>query len=496
MLDNQAVIDLLDDMPRGVPWKDAEKAKPSGALWSGADDLRPHVCSPLDGDRIINGKVGNAWIGVQSDMHMNTFAATRAGKGVSAIIPALLTYKGSMVAMAPKSENPDLTARVRAERLGQKVFLIDPFLETKSSLAKYRARFNPLSILKPGSKTLVADARLLADSIVIPEGGSAVHWDESARSVISAILLHVATFPDYGARRNLNTVRDLLLNGRTFTTSEGETLKGMAGLWAEMQSSRAARNVVSGAGSSFAQKSVNEAAAILSTARRHCDFLDIEGIQDVLEGDDIDFRDLKRQAMTLYFDLPATRLTDCSRLLRMGLNMLMLAVEQEKTKPALPVIALIDEFHSLGTVRLVEVASGLVAGYGLRLWTIFQDLNQLQGLYKSWETFLANSGVIQCFGLSDLTSLRWVSEKLGTTSVMAQGSREVSLEDRVKQGVTGSGKSHNMAALLEPHEVGIKVRRNDHKRRQFLLLPGEKPIVLSRAVSFLDSPFKELVDTD
>lgn len=338
MLNDHDVNDLLNDMPRGVPGKEPEKAKPSGALWAGADDLRPHVCNPLDGDRIINGKVGNAWIGVKTDMHATTFAATRSGKGVSGCQLALLGYKGSMVAMAPKSENPDLTARVRAERLGQKVFLIDPFLETKSSLAKYRAKFNPLSILKPGSKTLIADARLLADSIVIPEGSHAVHWDESARSIIANIILHVATFPDYGARRNLNTVRDLLLHGRTFTTPEGETLKGMAGLWAEMQSSRAARNVVSGAGASFSQKSVNEAAAILSTARRHCDFLDIEGIQDVLDGDDIDFRDLKRKPMTVYLDLPATRLNDCSRLFRMALNMLMLAVEQEKKSPTFPLL--------------------------------------------------------------------------------------------------------------------------------------------------------------
>jgi type IV secretion system protein VirD4 len=199
--------------------------------------------------------------------------------------------------------------------------------------------------------------------------------------------------------------------------------------------------------------------------------------------------------MTVYILLPATRLTDGFRLFRIVLNLLMLAVEQEKTKPSLPVIMLIDEFHSLGFMKLIEVAAGLIAGYGLRLWTIFQDLQQLKANYKdSWETFLGNAGAIQAFGNVDLTSLEWLSKRLGHTSVMTEGLREITPE-ALKKGEMGHGKGHGMAALLEPAEIAQTFSRGDKKQRQLLLLAGEKPIVLKRALSYRDAPFVDRLDT-
>lgn len=488
--------DLQADLPRGVKGRDVEKSTPAGSQWMPAGEVKKYAYNPLAGDRLFFGKQGNEFIGVEDDRHVVTFAGTRAGKGVSAIIPNLLTYKGSMVVMGPKPENADLTARTRAEKLGQRVVILDPFEEVKPSLAKYRAKFNPLSILKKDGKALVADSRVVADALTEDEGKGATHWVESARGLIAAVILHVVTYADYEGRRDLNTVRQLLMSGATVKGGEGEKdLTGMDGLWAEMKKNKAARGVVAGVGASFASKSFNEASAILSTARRNTEFLDIEGIQDVVGGHDFDLADLKRKKMTVYICLPATRLVDCFRLFRLILNMLMLAMEQEKGRPELPVIMLIDEFHSLGFMKLIEVAAGLIAGYGLRLWTIFQDLQQLKANYKdSWETFLGNAGAIQAFGNADLTSLEWLSKRLGQTSVMADGLREISPDDR-KKGVMGHGKSHGMAALLEPAELAQKFGRGDKKQRQLLLLAGEKPIVLQRALSYRDAPFRERLDS-
>lgn len=487
--------DLQSDMPRGVKGRDLEKSLPPSAEWMTAEEVKRFACNPLDGTRLLYGKQGRDFIGIDDDRHVVTFAGTRAGKGVSAIVPNLLTYKGSMVVMGPKPENADLTAKTRAEKLGHKVFILDPFEEVKESLSKYRARFNPFSLLGKDSKTLVADTRLIADSLVVADrkSGESSHWDESARGIIAGLILHVATYADYEGRRDLNTVRDVLLNGATLTEGE-KTLRGMEGLWAEMKKNKAARGVVAGTGASFSGKSLNEAAAILSTARRNTEFLDIEGIQDCVGGHDFNLRDLKRQKMTVYICLPSTRLVECFRLFRVILNLLLLAVEQEKVKPSLPVIMLIDEFHSLGYMKLIEVAAGLVAGYGLRLWTVFQDLQQLKSMYRdSWETFLGNAGVIQAFGNADLASLEWLSKRLGQTSVMTEGLREISPDDR-KKGVTGHGKSHGMASLLEPVELSQKFSRSDKKQRQLLLLAGEKPVVLQRAVSYRDAPFVDRLD--
>ena len=56
--------------------------------------------------------------------------------------------------------------------------------------------------------------------------------------------------------------------------------------------------------------------------------------------------------------------------------------------------------------------------YGLKIWPILQDLPQLRGLYKDdWQTFIANAGAIQAFGVNDRTTAEFVSGALGQKTV-------------------------------------------------------------------------------
>ena len=72
---------------------------------------------------------------------------------------------------------------------------------------------------------------------------------------------------------------------------------------------------------------------------------------------------------------------------------------------------LLDEFAVLGHMRQLEDAAGQIAGYGVKLWPIMQDLGQLKALYRErWETFMGNAGVLQFFGNNDLTTLEWISQ--------------------------------------------------------------------------------------
>ena len=72
-------------------------------------------------------------IGWNDDRHVMTIAGSRAGKGVSLIIPNLLFYEGSALVIDPKGENARITAgdaakaRNQAAGLGQDVYVLDPF---------------------------------------------------------------------------------------------------------------------------------------------------------------------------------------------------------------------------------------------------------------------------------------------------------------------------------------------------------------------------------
>src|SRR5690606_29374143 len=138
-----------------------------------------------------------------------TVAGSRSGKSVT-VINNLFFYRGSVLATDPKAELASKTASRRAA-LGQKVYVLDPFGYADQDAAPYRAAYNPLSVLKPDSPTIIEDAGLIADGLVATTGQEKdPHWDESARNFIEGLILHVATCPRYEGRRTLITVRHLI----------------------------------------------------------------------------------------------------------------------------------------------------------------------------------------------------------------------------------------------------------------------------------------------
>ena len=62
---------------------------------------------------------------------------------------------------------------------------------------------------------------------------------------------------------------------------------------------------------------------------------------------------------------------------------------------------------------------GLMAGYGLQLWPILQDISQLPTLYgQQANTFVANAGVLQAFGVNDHETALWLSRLMGQETVV------------------------------------------------------------------------------
>ena len=142
----------------------------------------------------------------------------------------------------------------------------------------------------------------------------------------------------------------------------------------------------------------------------------------------------------------------------------------------------LDEFASLGHMRQIEDAAGQIAGYGVKLWPILQDLGQLKALYKErWETFMGNAGVLQFFGNNDLTTLEWVSKRLGSTTI-----EQLSESDgHAGRGAGGRRRGESYAprttAILEPDEIALVFGRADPLLRQLIIRAGFAPMILQRA---------------
>lgn len=94
-------------------------------------------------------------------------------------------------------------------------------------------------------------------------------------------------------------------------------------------------------------------------------------------------------------------------------------LDRAPQRPGTPsVLLLLDEFAALGRLEPVLSAAGLMAGLGLQLWPILQDLTQLRAAYgDSASTFLANAGLVQVSTPADLDTATWLSRVLGNATV-------------------------------------------------------------------------------
>ena len=437
------------------------------------------------------------------DRHLLTVAGSRAGKSVSMIVPNLLDYGGSALIADPKAELANLTALRRAQDLEQAVFVLDPFGKASDAVrdAGLLASFNPLSMLSDPD-TLIEDTDLIADALVI-QSGNDPHWDESAKRFLQGVILHVATFPRYGRKRNLCTVRDLLNFGTQvdpgFLTAEdmaanadlwsdGPPPRGLDGLIFEMRCNSGAHDIAKAAAYDMADKPEKERDSILSSARRQTAFLDLPRMRAVLtEGTfprtipDLDVLKTASGGASIYLCLPAGYMRICSRWLRLFVDLALKAMERrEAVQPKGPVLFCLDEFPVLGYMPQLEAAAGQLAGFGVRLWPIVQDLTQLKALYNDrWETFIGNAAVVQFFGNSDLTTLKYMSELAGKIAVGVEARNSVT-PDEIEQGRKGMSWSIQTFDLLPVHEARTFFDRDDPHRRQLLIYQGLGPIVASR----------------
>uniref|UniRef100_UPI0008188390 type IV secretory system conjugative DNA transfer family protein n=1 Tax=Sphingobium sp. Ndbn-10 TaxID=1667223 RepID=UPI0008188390 len=401
--------------------------------------------------------------------HLLTIAPTRTGKGVGTIIPNLLDYPGPVVCIDPKGENARITARHRA-RFGP-VHVLDPFGITGLP----SAAFNPLDRLDPAGLDLADDAMTLADALVYDAPGEAgeAHWNEEAKALIAGILLWVACDGQaQGADRTLEAVRDCL----TFAPDNFQKMLR------EMSRSTDARGLIARAANRHLGKSDREAAGVLSAAQRHTHFLDSPRMTAVLGRSDFSFADVKAQPTTVYLVLPPDRLATYARWLRLMLAQALTDLSRAPASPARPVLFLLDEFAALGRLEPVERAMGLMAGYGIQLWPILQDVHQLRALYERRAgTFLSNAGVLQIFGVNDHDSAKLVSDLLGQETVVFETmSRAIDAEET---GIS-FGQQHVARPLLTPDEV-----RTMPANLELLFLAGQRPIVATKLAYYADREF-------
>ena len=340
----------------------------------------------------------------------------------------------------------------------------------------------------------------IADALVVQQDGAAAHWTLSARSFLLGLVLYVAKV-EVPVSRNLVTLRHKLLQPATDFELMLEDMHEKGG-------------VIARGAASLRNKPRDERASVISTCDTQTAWLEGEAMASVLRGSDFRLEDLKERRTTVYLCLPAMRLATHGRWLRLMIGMALEALE--RTGPLKEhqhrVLFCLDEFAVLGHMQPIERAAGQIAGFGVKLWPVIQDLTQLQRDYeKAWETFMGNAGLLTFFGNTDLTTLEHISKRLGETEVIRTVTNETQSWQRSSgqsapglfdslagQGVTGTSTGLNEGGnrtasenlqrtpLLNPDEIARHFSREAGNILAFVpdKPPAGRPFALNRCVYF------------
>ncbi len=414
--------------------------------------------------------------------HLITLAPTRAGKGVGTVIPNLLAAERSVLVIDPKGENARIAGEAR-QRFGT-VHVLDPFEVS----GHHSAAYNPLDRLTPDSLDLGEDAASLTEALVMDPPGQVTeaHWNEEAKAILGGLIMFCVCHEDRD-RRSLATVREYL-------TLPPEKLRALLEL---MQDSDEADGLIARAANRFLGKADREAASVLSNAQRHTHFLDSPRIAKCLTRSDFAFSDLRHRITSVFLVLPPNRMDAYSRWLRLLVSQALQDIARDAERPQgasegrsqrlkAPTLFLLDEFAALGRLEAVERAMGLMAGYGLQLWPILQDMSQLKDLYgERAGTFIANAGVQQVFGVNDFETAKWLSQMIGQETAGFQ-------TDSFKPG-DGPSFSNNLTGrdLLTPDEI-MQLPPD----RQLLRVQGQATAVAQKLRYYTDPEFAGLFTPD
>jgi len=474
--------------------------KMMAGIRSGYESSTGWLMKGLDSLFKSNKGFKNNMLGWAGDGHIITVAPTRAGKGVGLVVPNLLHYPGSVIVVDPKGENYAITAEYRRRVLKQEIVCLDPF----HTISKHTDSINPfdgvVDYKKHPSTYLDANPELgdiaanIAEAMIMRDGNSKdPHWDDKSRSLLKGLILAVMCGKGPKHQRHLSEVRALLAQPFDSIMEFLNIDMALDGTAAGGLVRRAANEILS-CGS-------EELKSIISTSLKHTEFLDSHLVCQALgDYDDgckgtYDLSELKTQGgVSIYMVIPPHHLTRYVRCIRLWVTMSMSAMTRHKGKPAdgCPVLFMLDEMAQLGTMEMMRQAVSLLAGYGMSIWMIWQDLSQLKALYEhDWSTFLANAKIQQFFGINDHETAKYISEMLGAATIQVSTSssgdsyKKTMILVNTKEGKnTSVSKSEISRNLLNPDEV-----RRLNKKAVLTFVQGIPPIMGKRITYYEEEMF-------
>jgi type IV secretion system protein VirD4 len=311
-----------------------------------------------------------------------------AGKSAGHIIPSLLTRTHSAFVLDPKGELYAATAGWRAAQ-GHRCIRLAPLEDPARTDC-----WNPLMEIKKGGDDVGA-LGLLADALITASAHEDSHWNDAARSLFRCLALHALYTGD---PPGIHEVRTMVHHSEGLTA----VLKGILGSnhdqgagygWRDPEKRRLtlAHPEATLLARGFLKTPEKEMGSIASTLRRA---LALWGDRRMIASTTYSDFDLgifnQKDPVTLYCVVPYSDLHHLSPWVRMLLASLVRTITHHReAEAAAPLDLYLDEFASLGRVKIIHEILSFLRGYGVRAHIVIQAYEDLQRLYGAAENISA-----------------------------------------------------------------------------------------------------------
>lgn len=389
----------------------------------------------------------------QQESHILILAPTGRGKTSGIIIPNLLNENGSRSLFVNDVKHELIDKCIGAVAQHHNCYVLAPTRPEESN------GYNPLAHVTPES---LSDARNLAECIVRNSGSSKdPFWDNSARLLLTAVVLHLRTTESQAA---FSRIADICT----------KSLPEVADIITHSPSQLAQR-----LGASFVKNiSVEpklQSNIMTDMATRLFDMMD-PNVEMITTHDELSFGQIGEQASALFLHIPpheASRLKWLSSCLIMQLiNYLFEHPHQRKFAFYL------DELMNIGYIPHYLDYISYIRSAGVSFIQVVQDFGQLTRVYEDdgKDTILANSGTKIFLSGVGQTEAEYASRVMGDTTVLSRTEGE-------GKGNQGSiSYSEASRKLMNPDEVrGLPMW-------SLLILMGHVPPILARCKPYFEKP--------
>jgi type IV secretion system protein VirD4 len=390
----------------------------------------------------------NQFLALPGQLSVMLSAPTRSGKGVSVVIPNLLNWPDSLVALDIKGENFAITAGYRAAH-GQAVYAFSPFDASARS-----HRWNPLSTVRTNPLHRVGDL-LTIGQVFFPNDGSGTSseafFNDQARNLFLGLGLLLLETPELP-----RTLGELLRQ----SSGRGQTLK--AHLTALIEQHKKGGTPYSDECTDALQRllsnSENTLTSIVATLNAPLTIFADAVVDAATSGDDFRLEDVRRQRMSVYVRIPPNRLAQARPLLNLFFSQLVSLntehLPEHDASLKFQCLLVNDEFTAMGRVNIISSAAAFLAGYNLRLLTVVQAMSQLDAVYgeKDARSFATNHGLQILYAPREQRDADEYSAMLGQFTERA----------------TSRGRSRSFS-----QHASSSVSHNESEQRRSLLLPQE-----------------------